>query len=185
MRLFAKQALSAASLIVLLPTIILAPYAAFMLLVGLSRLGKLIADPAAFLASSPGHTSLAALGSEALSLVVWAGGYFLSILVYVLLLFPLPRKANFILWVIPALYQLVMLLSQPWRTHGFEEGFANWAMGSLSILLPLALLGLCFEWPKRRKTPPPFPSSEVRDSRSGVDDQSPQALPLTLTTSSP
>ena len=177
MRQFLKRILSAASLITLLPTVILAPYAAFVLALGIGGLFQLITAPPASWA--------AAAGSQFL-LVLWPGGYFLSVLVYLMLLFPLPRIANFVLWCVPVVYLLLMLWLQPWiNLAGFFgpapdgiEGLAQWAMASLKILLPLALLGLWMERPRRRTLPPPFPGSVKAEASE--DSRPPQALPFSL-----
>ncbi len=176
MRQFAKQLLSAASLIVLLPTIFLAPYAYFVFAILIACIKAAIMHPLDFLGSHPASGPSGSWAVPAL-LLTWVGGYFLSILVYLLLLLPLPRKANFILWCIPALYLLAMLLLQPWRST-IIASLADWAMGTIAILLPLALLGLWLDWPRRKKSPPPFPS------QSGKDEPPSQLLPLSPTLSS-
>lgn len=176
MRQFIKQGLSAASLIVLLPTIFLAPYAYFIFAILVSCMAAVIMHPLDFLKSHPPSGSAGTWAAPAL-LLTWVGGYFLSILVYLLLLLPLPRKANFFLWCIPVIYLLEMLLLQPW-TGTIVDAVANWAMGTIAILLPLALLGLWLERPRKKKLPPPFPSP------SGREDPPSQLLPLSPTLSS-
>lgn len=144
---FVRQLLSAASLLVLFPTVLLVPYAVMGLLVGFAG------------SFGPG-------GGFAPSLLplIWTGGYLLICIAYLLLLVPLPRLAGFVFWSFPVGYLLLMLVFQPWNTlsgmsgGGVDEGFANWAMSSLLILLPISLVGFWLERPGRKNLPPPYPA---------------------------
>ena len=147
MRLFVRQILSAASLIVLLPTVILIPYAAFGFLIALAGLFK----------SGGGF-------APSLLMLVWISGYFTIGITYLALLTPLPRMAGFILWALPASYLLLMFIYQPWNAFwpmaggsSSGNGFATWAMTSLSILFPISLIGFWLERPRAEKLPPPYP----------------------------
>ena len=107
MRLFVRQILSAASLIVLLPTVILIPYAALGFLIALAGLFK----------SGGGF-------APSLLMLVWISGYFTIGITYLALLTPLPRMAGFILWSLPASYLSLMLIYQPWIPFGRWPGAA-------------------------------------------------------------
>jgi hypothetical protein len=153
-----KRYLSAVCLLVLLPTVILLPYAFVIVFASLTRIGILLHSPTLLAANYPAYFSPGEIAYLELLGFGWLVGYFATGIAFLLLLLPLPRMARFVAWTIPVIYYLVMLYTTPWSEPvwggTFESDLGNWAMRTIMIVLPVCLLGLWFERPGRQRQAP-------------------------------